>query len=209
MSDCAVLIFAKSPLPGEVKTRLIPQLGEQGATLLYSTLLRRQLEWIATSTPYATEIWAAPDGSHPLFQELAERHRLSIFAQQGKDLGARMGHAAQEALERHQRLVLLGVDCPALTPAHLRQAFQWLEQGADAVLGPAEDGGYVLLGLHRWHPALFAGHAWGNGSVAASTRQAMRKIGWQWRELPRLWDLDRPEDLSRLAELSIEVPAGG
>lgn len=205
MSDLAVLIFAKSPLPGEVKTRLIPALGEQGATQLYSRLLRRQLEWIATSTPYAMELWAAPDVTHPLFQELAERYRLSLFPQRGEDLGARMGYAAQEALERYRRLLLLGIDCPALTPGHLRQAFQWLEQGADAVLGPAEDGGYVVLGLNRWHPDLFSGHAWGSGSVAASTRQALRKLGWQWRELPQLWDLDRPDDLSRLAPLGIEV----
>jgi uncharacterized protein len=205
VSDAAVLIFAKAPLPGAVKTRLIPALGEQGATRLYSRLLRRQFEWMARSTPYAMELWAAPDGSHPLFRELAERHRLSIFAQRGEDLGARMGHAAQEAFERHRRLLLLGIDCPALTPAHLRQAFRWLEQGADAVLGPAEDGGYVLLGLNRWHPALFSGHAWGSGSVTASTRQALRKLGWQWRELPQLWDLDRPDDLSRLTPLGIEL----
>ncbi len=203
MSDNAVLIFTKSPQPGRVKTRLIPLLGEQGATRLYTALLRREVAWIARETSYAMEIWATPDGSHPLLRELAGRYGLQLFPQRGGDLGARMGHAARQALTRYKRVVLLGVDCPALTAAHLLQTFHWLEAGMDAVLGPAEDGGYVLLGLNRWHPDLFQGHAWGAGEVAATTRQAMSRIGWRWQELPLLWDLDRPEDLSQLQGLGL------
>ncbi len=207
MSRDAVLIFTKSPRPGEVKTRLIPQLGETGAARLYTGLLRREVAWIARDIPCALEIWATPDRNHPVLRELAQRHSLNLFLQQGEDLGRRMGHAARDALTRHDRVVLLGVDCPALTPAHLRQAFRWLAEGEDAVLGPAEDGGYVLLGLQRYHPALFEGHAWGGSEVAETTRRALREIGWRWRELPTLWDLDRPDDLPQFNRLGIEMPS--
>jgi rSAM/selenodomain-associated transferase 1 len=205
MSDTAVLIFAKVPQPGRVKTRLIPALGEEGATRLYSGLLRREVAWITEETAHALELWVTPYLQDPLLQALASRHRVSISLQQGEDLGARMGHAAQQALGRYQRVVLLGVDCPALTAAHLEQAFDWLEQDSDAVLGPAEDGGYVLLGLKRYHPALFQGHAWGGDDVAMTTRQALRRIGWHWRELPLLWDLDRPDDLKQFYRLGVEL----
>ena len=118
-----------------------------------------------------------------------------------------MGHAAEEALARHRRVLLLGVDCPALTAEHLHQAFSWLEAGQDAVLGPAQDGGYVLLGLNRFHPVLFEGHGWGGADVAHTTRMAMRQIGWRWRELPLLWDLDRPDDLAQFLQLGFEIPS--
>ncbi len=205
MPDNAVLIFTKTPQAGRVKTRLIPLLGEEGASRLYTTLLRREIEWLSCDTPYALEIWATPEVKHPLWQELTDRYGITIHPQQGADLGARMGQAARDALGRYRRVLLLGVDCPALTPSHLRQAFAWLQQGEDAVLGPAEDGGYVLLGLNHWHPALFEGHDWGGGSVADTTRGALRGIGWRWKELSPLWDLDRPQDLSRLRELGIEI----
>ncbi len=205
MSLGAVLIFTKSPRPGEVKTRLIPQLGEAGAARLYTALLRREVAWIANETSCALEIWATPDREHPVLRELAQRHGASLHLQQGEDLGERMGHAAREALTRHPRVALLGVDCPALTPAHLQQALRWLREGEDAVLGPAEDGGYVLLGLQRFHPRLFEGHDWGGNTVAETTRQTLREIDWRWRELPTLWDLDRPADLTRFLRLGIEL----
>ena len=206
MSDCAVLIFAKTPQPGRVKTRLIPAIGEAGATRLYSELLRRQIEWISRQTAYAIELWVTPDDRHPLLEELSSAFGCSMSLQEGSDLGGRMGHAAEQALQRHQRVLLLGVDCPALTPPHLQQAVSWLESGLDAVLGPALDGGYVLLGLNGHHPALFEGHAWGGDRVAQTTREAMTSIGWRWRELPPLWDLDRPDDLVRLMDLGLDLP---
>jgi uncharacterized protein len=207
MPHNVVLIFTKSPEPGKVKTRLIPALGEQGAARLYTSLLQREVDWIAQQTPYAMELWATPDTDHPVLRELSEQHGLSVLPQQGSDLGERMGYATKDALSRFKQVVLLGVDCPALTPWHLQRAFDWLAAGSDAVLGPADDGGYVLLGLRHWHPELFQGHAWGSAEVAASTRQALRRIGWRWQELPLLWDLDRPEDLAKYEALDMDVSA--
>ncbi|MCU7916295.1 MAG: TIGR04282 family arsenosugar biosynthesis glycosyltransferase [Candidatus Thiodiazotropha sp. (ex Gloverina cf. vestifex)] len=207
MQDNAVLIFAKAPYAGQVKTRLIPAIGERAATELYARLLEREIAWIVNETPYDIELWVSPDTAHPLLQSLAKRHSLSLFVQQGEDLGGRMGYAARHAMKRYHRIVLLGVDCPALTADHLQQTFDWLVAGEDAVIGPAEDGGYVLLGLNAWDIRLFHGHDWGKETVAESTRRAMREIGWRWRELPALWDLDRPSDLQQLRPLNIAIPA--
>jgi uncharacterized protein len=207
MHDNAVLIFAKTPWVGRVKTRLIPVLGERKATELYIGLLQRELRWIADETPYAIELWVTPDDDHPVFADLARRYRLPLLLQAGADLGERMSHAVRQALTRYRRVVLLGVDCPALTADHLHRTFAWLAGGTDAVLGPAEDGGYVLMGLGRWHERLFTGHAWGGSDVAETTRQSFVETGLNWRELAPLWDLDRPDDLAKLARL-MRSPSG-
>jgi len=139
-------------------------------------------------------------------QRLSHRYGLPLHLQRGDDLGQRMAYATRQALKRYAKVVLLGVDCPALTVAHLRQAFSGLSEGVEAVLAPATDGGYVLLALNRCDERLFQGHQWGEESVAESTRVALRHLGWRWRELPPLWDLDRPEDLPKLKSLGIELP---
>ncbi|WP_316368183.1 TIGR04282 family arsenosugar biosynthesis glycosyltransferase [Candidatus Thiodiazotropha sp. CDECU1] len=198
MQQCAILIFAKTPAVGAVKTRLIPAIGEAAATQLYIRLLLRLVDWTCRQTPYATELWVTPDRGHPLWQQLAAEYELPIHLQQGDDLGARMGLATQQALTRHRHIILVGVDCPALALPHIEQTARWLSEGEEAVLGPAEDGGYVLLGLNSYHRRLFEGHNWGGGDVAASTRQVFSELGWHWRELAQLWDLDRPQDLERL-----------
>ena len=171
-------------------------------------MLKRKVAWIAEETPYDIELWTTPEHDHPAFLELADRYRLKRFPQSGEDLGQRMGRAALEALDRHRRVLLIGVDCPMLAPSHLEQSFRWLDGGMEAVLGPAEDGGYVLLGLKRWHELLFEGHAWGGDTVADTTREALRLIGWRWRELPVLWDLDRPDDLTQFLKLGFELSSG-
>jgi glycosyltransferase A (GT-A) superfamily protein (DUF2064 family) len=108
-------------------------------------------------------------------------------------------HAAFESvLARHSRALLVGSDCPALTARHLREADQALRDGADAVFVPCEDGGYALIGLRRIDPLLFEGIRWGDDSVMAGTRDRLRSLGWRWRELETLWDVDRPEDYQRL-----------
>ncbi|ODB87757.1 hypothetical protein A3193_02315 [Candidatus Thiodiazotropha endoloripes] len=200
----AVLIFSKLPETGKVKTRLIPALGAERAANLYRRLLDRQLAWLTAETDYSIQLWLTPSTNHPHIQQWVNTPGLSLFLQQGEDLGERMMHAAQSALHSYQQIVLMGVDCPALTPAHLQQAFTWLESH-DGVLAPAQDGGYVLLGLKSTPPPLFKGHYWGESDVAETTRDSMRQLGWRWRELPLLWDLDRAEDLWQLETLGIPL----
>ena len=197
--DARILIFAKAPVPGQVKTRLIPRLGEEGAARLYAGLLRRIVFELGGAGICPVQCWCAPDIHHELFTEIAARHGVRLEKQSGADLGARMLHAASVALGDSDRVILVGGDCPGLGVDYLGLALDGLEEGAEAVLGPAEDGGYVLLGLKRAAVELFQDMPWGTGEVLAVTRQRLRALGWQWRELPALWDVDRPEDLERLS----------
>ena len=159
----AILIFAKAPVAGEVKTRLIPALGADGARQLYQQLLERLLGMVCRELSCAVELWCTPDSTHPLFQRFASLPGVTLHRQQGEDLGERMAFACEEALRRQQRVILIGVDAPALTPQQLTDTFGRLASGDDAVLGPAEDGGYVLLGLKRSAECLFHGLPWGGG----------------------------------------------
>jgi len=127
--------------------------------------------------------------------------RVAVRPQRGSDLGERMQQAFADALRRHRHVVLIGSDCPALTTTDLRLAVRCLRGASDAVLAPAEDGGYVLIGLRRLRDALFADMAWGEASVLADTARAAREQGLRVRLLRTLWDVDRPEDLARLRSL--------
>lgn len=198
-SHARLLIFIKAPLPGQVKSRLIPLLGAAGAARLQERLTRRLVGMMAESGVCPLELWVAPDTDHPLFEDLQRRWGLPVHLQRGRDLGERMATACTEALGRARRVALIGSDCPALTPPLIGRALAEL-QGVDAVLGPAEDGGYVLLALKRAEPVLFEGMPWSTERVAELTRERMRSLRWRWRELPELWDLDRPADLLRLRE---------
>jgi len=109
-----------------------------------------------------------------------------------------MYRAFKRVLRRHPYAVLIGSDCPALRTADLRAAGRALRAGADAVLAPAEDGGYALIGLRRVSRRLFDGIAWGSPRVLAQTRRRLEGLRWRWRELRTLWDVDRPEDVVRL-----------
>ncbi len=112
-----------------------------------------------------------------------------------------MQNAFRRALRRHRRVVLIGSDCPALRPADLRRAARWLQGGCDAVLAPAEDGGYALIGLRRLPPHLFDGIAWGGADVYSATVQRLGTA--RWRALRMVWDVDRPEDLDRLQSVRV------
>jgi len=117
-----------------------------------------------------------------------------------------MYRAFKRALQRHRYAVLIGTDCPALRPADLRAAGRALRAGADAVLAPAEDGGYPLIGLRRVSRRLFDGIPWGGPLVLAQTRRRLEALRWRWQELRTLWDVDRPEDVARLRRSRLLVP---
>lgn len=196
-----ILLFAKAPEPGQVKTRLIPAVGAQHAAAIYRELLVRMIgEASADIAPL--DIWCAPDTRHGVFQAAAQNRSVTLHPQVMGDLGQRMAHGAEQALARSQMVLLIGGDCPVLTGGHLCRALAWLESGADAVLGPAEDGGYVLLGLRRMEHRLFSDIPWGTDQVLAITRRRLAQQVGYWRELEPLWDLDREADLDRYRQLS-------
>lgn len=109
-----------------------------------------------------------------------------------------MYRAFARCLRRHEHVVLIGSDCPGLKPADLRAAVRALRSGADAVLAPAEDGGYALIGLRRVSRRLFRGVEWGGPEVLSQTRRRLARLRWRCKELRTVWDVDRPEDVERL-----------
>jgi hypothetical protein len=114
------------------------------------------------------------------------------------NLGERMHRAFHRVLRKHESAILIGSDCPALKASDLRAAARALRSGADAVLSPAEDGGYALIGLRRSSRRLIQGIDWGGPAVLARTRAKLKRLGWRWKELRTVWDVDRPEDVVRL-----------
>ncbi len=206
--DARILIFARAPVPGRVKTRLIPALGEAGACALYVRCLQDTVARVCGAGLAPVTLCCTPDADHPQFRELAVRHGLNLAVQRGADLGARMQHAATEALRHADAVVLIGSDIPPLRPLHLADALERLYRGDDLVMAPAEDGGYVLLGLRRPQPALFTAMPWGSDRVAALTRERCHAAGLRLGELETLWDLDRPEDLRRLDQGSLSTCPG-
>ncbi len=194
-----VQVFARAPVPGTVKTRLIPILGAQGATELHCRLVQRALSTVAIARIGPTEVWTTPPADAAFIQVCRRLLGIPVHLQPEGHLGERMLAAATSGLARAERVLIVGTDVPGMHHEDLRRAYQALLDGADVVLGPAEDGGYWLIGMRRTDPELFAGIAWGSATVLEDTRARLRNCGWTWAELATHWDVDRPEDVSRLA----------
>jgi rSAM/selenodomain-associated transferase 1 len=197
-TETRIIVFARAPEPGTAKTRLIPLLGADGAAALQSLLIERALATAIDAAIGGVELWCAPSAQHPLLSVCTQRHGIAGVTQCEGDLGARMQHAAASTLAVAPRVLIIGTDCPALTAADLRAADAALTGQHDAVLMPAEDGGYVLLGLKWWDARLFNDIAWGSDQVLAVTRARLAALNWRWHELPPTWDVDRPPDIARL-----------
>lgn len=194
--EVGLAILAKAPIPGRAKTRLIPALGPEGAARLHERLLRHTLATALAATPaHRITLWTALDHAHPLFLELAERHAITLRPQPDGDLGERMHLALSQA---GGSAMVIGSDCPVLTPALLGACAEALKHH-DIVCLPAEDGGYALLGARHPDPRLFENIAWGGGRVMAETRERIAALGWRLACPATVWDVDRPEDLARLS----------
>lgn len=199
-----ILLFAKAPAAGRVKTRLIPALGEEGAARLARRMLAASLRE-AQASGLPVELCGEPD------PRLWGPVSLGIdLSPQGEgDLGARLARASRRTLDRGEAALLIGADCPALDADRLRAAAQSLAEH-DAVLHPAEDGGYVLLGLRRFDPRLFDGLAWSGPDVARETIARIGALGWSLDLRETLRDVDEPEDLAWLpASLAGAIAAPG
>ncbi|MDP3816510.1 TIGR04282 family arsenosugar biosynthesis glycosyltransferase [Pseudomonas sp.] len=195
-------MLARAPVPGRVKTRLIPALGREGACDLQRLLLERALQ-LPVEGFSERFLWLddVPDAS---LQALAEELGWTLVEQPAGDLGERMRCIATLGLAGSDAVILIGNDCPALDAGYLNNACEAL-QGQPVVIGPAEDGGYVLLGLRRITALLFSDIPWGTEQVLRMTRERLQQLDWGHHLLPELWDVDRPEDLPRLAELGIQI----
>lgn len=191
-----VILFARAPVPGRCKTRLAGRHGPRHAAAVHRRLCAGVLR-AALGSGAAVEVWGAPDAGHGFFLRCRRQTGCRLRRQPGGDLGRRMARAIDTALAAGaQRVVLVGSDCPLLDAAAIRDALQALKQ-ADAVLQPAEDGGYVLLGTRRTLAGLLAGIDWSSGRECRQTLARLRRRGWQLAQRPTLWDVDHPRDLLR------------
>ncbi len=204
MGPVTVLVFARAPIAGRAKTRLIPALGPAGAAAFQAALTLRALETARAAGIGPVRLCCAPDAGHPFFADCRDRRAVELRDQHGVDLGERMHRALAATLGETAGAILIGTDIPLIDADYLGRAAAALQSGHEAVFGPVEDGGYGLVGLRRPLPGLFESVPWGTSGVWDATRERLRVLGCDWRALPRLWDIDEAVDLERLAR---EYPA--
>lgn len=189
-----LLQFAREPVAGAVKTRMLPHLDAVQARQLHCDLVRWTARRLVASGLGPVVLVVAGDEEHELFAECVKLGVSGLAGQRGSDLGQRMFTALEDALEHFERVLLVGSDCPFIDSAYLRSAVSALDR-VPVVLGPAADGGYVLIGVRHVDRRLFMDVPWGQDDVLSRTRERLGELGWEFEELPVLADVDRPDDL--------------
>ena len=198
----ALIVFAKAPIAGEVKTRLCPPLTPDEAASLHGSLVLDLLERNQTLKGCDRILAGSPTPDHPFFSAMNTRFKIPIWEQVGDDLGARMAHAFQSALESpYQTAIIIGTDIPGIFTSLISTAFKSF-QDHDVVVGPTEDGGYYLIGLRSPIPELFQDIPWSTDTVFSLTREKAKAMGLSLKVLPMLRDLDTIEDLQAFIQES-------
>jgi rSAM/selenodomain-associated transferase 1 len=193
----AIVVFAKAPVAGLAKTRLVPALGPEGAAALAVRMLRHALAQAVAADLGPVELCATPDAGHPALQAAAAEAGAALAGQGAGDLGQRMHRALARHLAQRGRALLIGTDAPTLGAPMLRQAAKALDEH-DAVFVPALDGGYALVGQRRADARWFTGMRWSHARVMHDTRVRLRAAGVRWHELAPVADIDEPGDLVHL-----------
>ena len=193
-------IFSKTPVKGQVKTRLIPAIGTDQALSIYLELLEMTIELAESCDVDCLQLWCYPDIDSSYFKNCQQGERLKLYAQQGENLGVRMQYAMTQGLAHHNKVVLIGSDCPALSKYIINEALIKLDTN-DLVFGPAKDGGYYLLGMRNEVQAIFTGVDWGTASVLEQTLNHVHALGIDYELLEVLSDLDTREDLQYFQNL--------
>jgi rSAM/selenodomain-associated transferase 1 len=195
-----LIVFAREPIPGQVKTRLAESVGDQAAAQLYETMLQDVLKTARQVDGVEPVVyWACADESLPL---LAERYRCPSRNQCQGDLGQRMQGAFEEVFATGcESCCIIGSDAPDLPLSYIQEAYQLLSmQYTDVVLGPSKDGGYYLLGMKQLWPQLFTNIPWSSTEVLQQSLVAARKSGLTVALLPEWRDIDTVEDLQAFQE---------
>lgn len=201
-------LFARAPVPGQVKTRLTPALGEVGACQLHTRLVEHALHRLNGHDDIDLQLWLdAPAVGEPaaIVRHWQRDFSVASYYQCGDDLGERMQHAMATAVAAGALAIVIGADCPGIDQHYVKGAIELLA-GCDVVLGPALDGGYVLVASRQIHEGLFSGVRWGSGDVLAHTVGNIARLGLSHALLPPLADIDRPDDLALLSRYGIELP---
>jgi len=196
-----ILLFARTPELGKVKTRLEPALGAEKALSLHKAMINRIFQLASKSGLAESKLWLTSGDNKEMFIKLSSGD--SVFNQPEGNLGEKMLFAIAQTLNlpNMNAAIVVGCDCPSINKDYLNTALLHLDQGVKLVLGPAEDGGYVLIGMNAVYPEIFEGISWGSTEVFSQTVKNAEALGISYVSLDPLWDVDRPEDLPRLEEL--------
>ncbi|HYX36226.1 MAG TPA: TIGR04282 family arsenosugar biosynthesis glycosyltransferase [Oligoflexus sp.] len=197
MSKTRIIIFAKAPVPGFAKTRLIPALGAEGAAELARRMLLLAMEQALQSGATDVELCATPSIQDPSWDGLHLTYPIKFTEQGTGDLGERLARAASRACAAGAHVLLIGTDCPDLNARTLQQAIAALDRN-ESVMIPTFDGGYALLGFKSFDPSLFENIHWSTSSVACETQARIKALAWTLELLPMLHDIDEPDDLQWL-----------
>jgi rSAM/selenodomain-associated transferase 1 len=199
MKKIKIIVMAKAPIPGFAKTRLIPALGAEGAAKLAQQLLLHTLANVRAADVGETELCVTPGLDQPEWNSLRSIADVHWTLQCEGDLGQRLAYTCQRAIAQGNSVLVIGTDCPALSANIIQRAAQAL-QDCNAVIIPATDGGYTLLGTNEFHATLFENIHWSTDTVLTETLERIQKLQWRVEVLAPLHDIDEPEDLRWLPE---------
>ena len=193
--NVAIIVFSKTPRPGMVKTRMIPDIGIDRSYQLYCDMFQQTLHTVTMlDSNIDIYIYCTPSKQHELFDLFQKKQNVYTKLQQGNDLGERMHNAFESTLNIYEKVVLVGCDCDELNQQILKQSIEALNDN-DIVIGPATDGGYYLIGLKQANTSLFKNICWGSDAVLYETRQRVKQLDYKCFELPELTDIDTYSDL--------------
>ena len=195
--DTVILLFAKAPVEGKVNTRLIADIGVKAATKLQHDLIQQRLSMLKQANLCAVTLMCSPDVQDDYFISCKESYPITLLEQSGADLGKRMLNGIKQALQQYKYCIVIGTDAPVLDEVLISQAIERLKTGAEVVFVPAEDGGYVLVGLQKPYEFLFQDISWGSAEVMQQSTSKLKKNAISFSELSTCWDIDRLEDYQR------------
>jgi hypothetical protein len=199
MSQPELILFARQPIAGQVKTRLQPEYSPERVAEIAAFMIRATVELAVSAWPGDVALHAWPDVDHPLFQELAREFHIRLTSQAGGDLGAKMLSALRAGVERNGCAAVMGCDVPHCGWDVLDKANDWLARGKN-VLGPTEDGGYYFIGLQEARPELFENMPWSGNQVLPMTLARAEELGMEFELLAKLRDIDTARDLWLVAQ---------
>ena len=199
MSQPELILFARKPVPGEVKTRLQTDYGPERTAEIAAFLIRATVELAVSAWPAQVALYTSPDFEHPLFHELECEFHIRLARQAEGDLGARMLAAMRDGIERGGSAAIMGCDVPHVGWDVIDQANDWLARGRN-VLGPTEGGGYYFIGLHEARAELFEDIPWGSHKVLGTTLVRAEKLGIDFELLAKLRDIETAHDLWLIAQ---------
>jgi len=196
--DTRILVFTKLPFPGKCKSRLIPVLGEEGAAQLQERLINKIIMDLLSFKLCPFEIWQSEKSDYFSKLFVSNSIHVPVSTQKGDDLGERMSNAMGKTLKEISNVIIIGSDCILYNEEYLKSAIVTLQSNS-VILGPAEDGGYVLIGMNQRYPTLFEGINWGSDTVFAQTILRLQQGKITYKSIRTLWDIDTKEDLDKLS----------